>query len=477
MIRTGYKVITMSMLFFMVFCQIAAAAIPAKATMLSKIRYSVTQEKVRFVIDVDAIPEYKISQKEEPHQIMIDFANTVLKDEKLALNITDPLVSGVRAETLEKTKQRIVIDLKAAAMYKVFKLQNPNRIVIDIIRGYDQKFEEVLAPGIKYTYWAKGTQDGPVTIYMVDAAPKSGYFLQPFLSNGVIAGLETVQDMAEDSKALVAVNASYFGKDGSIIGLLKLRDSIVSVSDLPRTALAILPDGSMSIGQPEYKGLVTLPDGRGVAITAVNCERTENSLVLYNSYNGLSTGSNDYGSEYVIQGGKVTAVSVKKGNTGLGSDTLVLSAHGTAEKALEGLKEGDTVKIKQTLGSPWDNAVYVVGAGPTLVKNNSVFLTTKIEEFPADIAVGRAPRTALGLTKDGHVLLVVVDGRQSHSIGMSLLELALFMQEQGAVNAMNFDGGGSSEMVIKGKVVNKPSDGRERRVGDALVLTSEKLVN
>jgi exopolysaccharide biosynthesis protein len=69
---------------------------------------------------------------------------------------------------------------------------------------------------------------------------------------------------------------------------------------------------------------------------------------------------------------------------------------------------------------------------------------------------------------------VVLDGRQSNSIGLTLLELAKFMQELGSVDAMNLDGGGSSEMVIKGKVVNKPSDGRERRIGDALLVIPSK---
>jgi exopolysaccharide biosynthesis protein len=106
-----------------------------------------------------------------------------------------------------------------------------------------------------------------------------------------------------------------------------------------------------------------------------------------------------------------------------------------------------------------------------LVKNGSVFVTAKAEEFPADIAVGRAPRTALGVTKDGHVLLVVVDGRQpDHSIGMTLTELAGFMKELGATQAMNLDGGGSSEMTVGEKVVNIPSDGRERDVGTAIAV-------
>ena len=60
---------------------------------------------------------------------------------------------------------------------------------------------------------------------------------------------------------------------------------------------------------------------------------------------------------------------------------------------------------------------------------------------------------------------------------MTLLELALFLQELGAVHAMNLDGGGSSTMVIKGNVVNKPSDGKERKVGNALAVISARLAN
>jgi exopolysaccharide biosynthesis protein len=68
------------------------------------------------------------------------------------------------------------------------------------------------------------------------------------------------------------------------------------------------------------------------------------------------------------------------------------------------------------------------------------------------------------------VVLVVVDGRQQASVGMSLAELASFFQQLGVVSAMNLDGGGSSAMVIKGQVVNHPSDGFERSVTNAIVL-------
>ncbi|MFT7581686.1 MAG: hypothetical protein ACI9MR_003364 [Myxococcota bacterium] len=83
---------------------------------------------------------------------------------------------------------------------------------------------------------------------------------------------------------------------------------------------------------------------------------------------------------------------------------------------------------------------------------------------------GRAPRTAIGMTADGRTLyLVVVDGRTSSSIGMTIDQLAAHMGTYGVHTAMNLDGGGSSTMWIKGVgVVNVPSDGSQRTVGNHL---------
>jgi hypothetical protein len=81
----------------------------------------------------------------------------------------------------------------------------------------------------------------------------------------------------------------------------------------------------------------------------------------------------------------------------------------------------------------------------------------------------RNPRTAVGLSRDGRtLLLVVVDGRSTAAAGMSLAELAALMIELGASRALNLDGGGSSALHVGGGIVNAPSDGRERRVANHL---------
>ena len=82
----------------------------------------------------------------------------------------------------------------------------------------------------------------------------------------------------------------------------------------------------------------------------------------------------------------------------------------------------------------------------------------------------RHPRTAVGLSQDRRTLyMMVIDGRTGISIGVTLKELATFMQELGAYDAVNLDGGGSTAMWTQAEgVVNNPSDGTERVVANHL---------
>jgi exopolysaccharide biosynthesis protein len=91
-------------------------------------------------------------------------------------------------------------------------------------------------------------------------------------------------------------------------------------------------------------------------------------------------------------------------------------------------------------------------------------------------AEARHPRTAVGLSRDGTTLfLLTVDGRSENSGGMTLVELADAFRRLGAWQAMNFDGGGSTTMVLGGTVVNKPSDTTgEREVGNALLVVRKR---
>ena len=229
-----------------------------------------------------------------------------------------------------------------------------------------------------------------------------------------------------------------------------------------------MPDGTLKLATSQYYGVVEIA-GQKVYLSGVNCPRGENNTILYNSLFGNYTGTNEFGKEYVVQNGKVIAIN--QANSFIPTDAQVISVHGTAQDAFAKVRIGDKIRIGENFGPELDSAYTIVGAGPELLRNGQLHVTAVQEQFPSDIAKGRAPRTALGIKADGKIILMVIDGRQSHSIGTTLTETAQLLQKFGAVNGFNLDGGGSSEMVLQGQILNSPSDGGERPVGSGLILT------
>lgn len=117
-----------------------------------------------------------------------------------------------------------------------------------------------------------------------------------------------------------------------------------------------------------------------------------------------------------------------------------------------------------------ESAQQVLSFGPALIVDGSISVTEGEE-------VGKAkasnPRTAIGVIDDLHYIFVVSDGRTEESEGLSLYELAEFMQSFGVTTAYNLDGGGSSTMYFNGEVVNKPTSNgkiKERSVSDIVYI-------
>jgi exopolysaccharide biosynthesis protein len=110
-----------------------------------------------------------------------------------------------------------------------------------------------------------------------------------------------------------------------------------------------------------------------------------------------------------------------------------------------------------------------IGAGPALVVDGNIHVTSDEEAFFAKSFNQSNPRTAAGVTADGALILLVVDGRQPESKGVTLDELSILMHDLGAVDAINLDGGGSSTLVVNNSLVNRPAGGVfEREVMSAI---------
>lgn len=148
---------------------------------------------------------------------------------------------------------------------------------------------------------------------------------------------------------------------------------------------------------------------------------------------------------------------------------LAAPARSDADRLLRRVGEhpgrGARLELRARLGAP--HALDAVGGNPMLVAHSRV-IASEVDQ-PGRFH-GVNPRTAVGVTSRGELLLVVADGRTRASRGLTLRELAQFLDDRGAELAMNLDGGGSSTLVVRGEVRNRPSDGRERPVSSALVI-------
>ena len=160
----------------------------------------------------------------------------------------------------------------------------------------------------------------------------------------------------------------------------------------------------------------------------------------------------------------------------LQSGYLYLAVKSTLSKKFEQhLKLGAKGAVLARMASFDEPIAAAVGGGPRILRDGKVSVELKEEGISESFSTTKHPRTAIGFSKDKSIVyLATVDGRQpAISIGHSLVELAQYMKELGAWDAMNLDGGGSTTMWVRGEIVNKPSDATgPRTVTNALLLAS-----
>ena len=194
-------------------------------------------------------------------------------------------------------------------------------------------------------------------------------------------------------------------------------------------------------------------DTYGKNVTAATSSIAEaNGAIL--AINGDYYGTQEKG--YVIRNGIVYRDTAK------GADVLCIYADG----AVKIVNDREYTADELVASGVWQAFTF----GPALIEDGDVAVSENDE-------VGKAkasnPRTALGITDDGHFVFVVSDGRTDESEGLSLYELASFMKSLGVTTAYNLDGGGSSTMYFNGEVVNNPTtNGRikEREVSDIVYV-------
>ena len=447
-------------LFLILSMTISAAALAAP---VEKLRTSISPARFRLVLDSKAPVDYSVEKDGLKLQVYMPNSSGT----KQQLQIKDAAIKSVKLQP-QGSGSLLTINLAKDCQYKVYRLTGPDRLVIDLFRINIITQTKELAKGVTYSYRQDEFNGKQVHAFVISLSNDAVCELRPFSAAGAYNGRGSLAAAAVNSGALAAINASYFDTDGWVIGNTKSNGQFISMDTMPRSGLVVLDGSSMIVKDLSYRGTVHLPKGKILHLKGMNRGRIADDLVLYNEHYAPTTKTNSYGREIKIKNDRVIAVSTK-GNMTIEPGCVVISGHGVNAAALAGVRVGDRANVLESLGNEVaDRAKMVITGGPMLLENGRVNVRSSEEYFPNDIANGRAPRTAVGVKRDGTVLLLVVDGRSFASSGMTLKEVAQYFLRLGAINAVNFDGGGSSEMVVKGSIVNKPSDGKERKVSMGL---------
>ncbi|MFH1573275.1 MAG: phosphodiester glycosidase family protein [Acidobacteriota bacterium] len=336
-------------------------------------------------------------------------------------------------------------------------------------------------PGLRYE---NRRTDLPLSAHILEVDPaKIRIQAVRALNNGI--GRETVSSIAARKGAVAAVNAGFFrigGRfDGEPDGILKIGGVWFSEPRLPRGAVGWTESGSTrAIGRLEMYWCLLI-DGAKFPVQGINRPRAPEEAVLFGWAFHRSTLTDPGGHEVAIAGGRVAGVAAA-GDSPIPVNGYVYSVGPGSALSMAGIERRDPVKVlhsvqeigwnRSTEKRDWEKMDYIVGGVPVLVQAGIVVQDFDPEKAREGFITDRHPRTAVGFLPDGKWIVALIDGRQPRlSVGMTVAEIAAFMHSLGCTSALNLDGGGSSTMVLQGRVVNSPSDGgQERPVSDAIVF-------
>lgn len=386
-------------------------------------------------------------------------------------------------------------------------------ITLDNVRyRIDETYTEEVDKGLKYTFIQIKNEKLPMVAHVIefDLLENPALKVETCIGKDSLRGLETPSAMAQRKSVngkdvLVAINGGFFNTNSESIPE-HLRN-IPLGGEVASKMVVHDPDwdwqpsiwfdnsSSPSMGSVEFGGSVIAANNVEIAITGVNRFRDSGFMILFNSYNGVSTRANTWGGEVLlkpVEGDWETLSSyqnvkcevIKKeigvhtgtdGNMAIPKGHIVLSGHGVSNTFLENnVFEGDIITVNASMKSVSDGSL--LPDIENLVCAQSIILRSgTVQTIDNSINTATHPRTAVGYSSSGtKIYFVVVEGRlEGRSIGLTTKQLAGVLLYMGAANGVNLDGGGSSCMVVNKKIVNQLSDGSERAVIDGLLIVKE----
>lgn len=345
-------------------------------------------------------------------------------------------------------------------------------------RGYTERrttIKKQVSPGVTYTQFDIDDARGPNRVYLLAIKTRTPGLKLDYAAQSHITRTAPILKTLQIDHAVAGVNGDFYdiGDTGAPLGLGKDRQRGVLHGRLAgwNSAFYLDAKGKPQIGTLALHARIT--QHPKVSLTNVNSPFVApGGIGVYTSAWGPTRGYRVTDGQtrdvrmVKIRGGRVVASTTTLGDGQVIQGNILIGRDAGA-RALAKLRIGSRASVRWRLDQ--DPQVAISG--------NQFLIDDGVVRVDDDKVM--EPRTAVGIDRDTHeVLLMVVDGRQSFSRGMTMVELADLMGDLGADEALNLDGGGSSTLVARGPaglgVVNSPSDGFQRWVADGLEVTYTK---
>lgn len=343
---------------------------------------------------------------------------------------------------------------------------------------YENSYEITVSEGIVHKKITQMYDDGVQSINLIVADIQNDAVDFEVLYNQVsgFVNRETLSKLvAQKPNTVAAVNADFFSMSTPSYSMGAIVDDgkILSTPHYdPDKMASFMVDESGNAFIDYLKSGVTLKnETKGNSTTGYSINKHANNfaspLIFTNEYRRKTPGQEGVKSttivEVIVDGGIVKEVRRGQSSTEIPKDGYAIVASGMkGDQLLNNFSSGDIIDMSTKMTDSYDDLSEAVGGGTMILRDGMLApITHKI--------TGKSQRTAIGITYDKKIVLMTVDGRKSPYIGMQETDVANFLRKQNVKDAMMFDGGGSTEMIVNKKIVNQLDSERKILNGVALV--------
>lgn len=356
------------------------------------------------------------------------------------------------------------IKTKDGAAPHIWTAGSPNRVVIDIRRDAMVERDVAWAPGLRWRqqYISVGQHRFPVYMFITRPDPAT-MALRPISTNPQAApGITPILSMAQRQQVAGAVNAGFFNRNNQLpLGAVRNNGKWVSGPILGRGAMAWNDRGDLIMDRYALAESVSTGVGEAFSVLAVNSGYVQAGIGRYTD--GWGTSYTSIVDNEVIVTVKDNQVAARQTLGKAGTSSVPIPADGegylltfrSAQTASAGFVPGTPVLLtSQSQPAVFDQYPNIMGGGPLLIRDRNVVLNPQLEGFSTNFIQGSAPRTAVGKMADGTWIIATMHDRVGGR-GPTLSETAQIMQQLGAVDALNLDGGSSSSLYLGGQLLNR----------------------